>query len=89
MEKSRALKVGGTLVWLTLLGLFLSASEGITQTGTPTAHTIFMTAIELKGATTADKLAPPPINPKDLSKGYEFKPPGRGKNEERCGKKAD
>lgn len=62
---------------LVLLGLLLLASEGFTQTGTPTAHTIFMTAIELKGATTADKLTPPPVNPKDLSKGYEFKPPGQ------------
>lgn len=62
---------------LALLGLLLSASDGVTQTGTPTTHTIFMTAIELKGATTTDKLAPPPVNPKDLSKGYEFKPPGQ------------
>ncbi len=62
---------------LVLLGPLLFAGEGFTQTGTPTAHTIFMTAIELKGSTTADKLAPPPVNPKDLSKGYEFKLPGQ------------
>jgi plastocyanin len=35
-----------------------------------------MTAVEVKGATTKDKLAPPPVNPADISKGYGFKPPG-------------
>ncbi len=72
-----ALKLSAQFTGMTLLGLLLSASDGVTQTGTPTTHTIFMTAIELKGATTTDKLAPPPVNPKDLSKGYEFKPPGQ------------
>jgi len=42
----------------------------------PTTHTIFITGMEIKGATTADKLAPPAINPKELSKGYAFKAPG-------------
>ena len=42
----------------------------------PTTHTIFITGMEVKGATTADKLAPPAINPADLSKGYGFKGPG-------------
>jgi plastocyanin len=35
-----------------------------------------MTAAEIKGGTTADKLEPPPINPADLSKGYGYHPPG-------------
>jgi len=35
-----------------------------------------VSALEVKGGTTADKLAPPSTNPKDISKGYEFKPPG-------------
>jgi plastocyanin len=39
-------------------------------------HTIFMTALEIKGSTTTDKLAPPAINPSELSKGYGFKGPG-------------
>lgn len=59
-----------------LLGLFLWVAEGLGQSVAPTAHTIFMSAVELKGATTADALAPPTVNPKELSKGYEFKPPG-------------
>jgi plastocyanin len=60
-----------------LIGLFLLTNEAMAQKSTPTAHAIFMTAVELKGATTTDKLAPTPVNPKDLSKGYEFKPPGQ------------
>jgi len=59
-----------------LIGLLLSTNEAMAQKPTPTTHTIFVTAVELKGATTADKLLPPPVNPNDLSKGYEFKPPG-------------
>jgi plastocyanin len=35
-----------------------------------------MNAVEVKGATMADKLAPPAVNPKNLSKGYGFKAPG-------------
>lgn len=42
----------------------------------PTTHTIFINIVEIKGATTTDKLAPPTDNPKDLSKGYGYKAPG-------------
>ncbi len=35
-----------------------------------TAHTVFMTAIEIKGVTTADKLPPPSVDPSNLPKGY-------------------
>lgn len=76
MAKATVLKLSATLSSAVLLGLFLPTSQSLGQTTPPTTHTIFMTGIELKGATTADKLAPPPVNPKDLSKGYEFKPPG-------------
>ena len=62
---------------LVLLGFFFLASEAFSQTNAPSAHIIFMTVVELKGATTTDKLAPPPVNPNDLSKGYEFKSPGQ------------
>jgi hypothetical protein len=37
---------------------------------------IFMSAVEIKGSTTTEKLAPPPVSPTDLSKGYGFKAPG-------------
>lgn len=59
---------------MVVFGLFLLASESLGQVST--THTIFMTAIEVKGSTTTDKLASPPLNPKDLSKGYGFKAPG-------------
>jgi plastocyanin len=64
------------LAVMTLLALSLSASVTFGQTAGPTTHTIFLTGLEVKGGTTADKLAPPAVNPKDLSKGYDFKKPG-------------
>ena len=76
MGKTKVLNLRVIHAGLVLCAVFLSTSEVLGQSGGPTTHTIFMTAIELKGATTVDKLAPPPINPKELSKGYEFKPPG-------------
>ena len=56
--------------------LLLSGNEAMAQKSTPTTHTIFMAVVEIKGGTSADKLAPPPVNPKDFSRGYEFKAPG-------------
>ena len=41
-----------------------------------TTHTIFMNVVEYKGSTTAEKLAPPQVNPATLSKGYVYKGPG-------------
>lgn len=68
--KSQGIVAGFCALSFTFLPL---AAPGQTR---PTAHTIFMSAIEVKGGTSAEKLAPPAINPKDLSKGYEFKAPG-------------
>src|SRR5262245_16373564 len=39
----------------------------------PRGHSIYMTAVEFKGSTTTDKLAPPAIDPSKLSKGYTYK----------------
>ena len=58
-----------------LLALLISADAG-GQALTNAAHTIFITGVEVKGTTTTDKLAPPPVNPTELSKGYGFKRPG-------------
>jgi plastocyanin len=52
------------------------SGQGAQGQQAPGTHTIFMTAVEIKGSTTADKLAPPAVNPADLSKGYTFKGPG-------------
>jgi plastocyanin len=64
------------LAVVTLLTLSVTAGVSLGQTAGPTTHTIFVTGLEVKGGTTADKLAPPTVNPKDLSKGYDFKKPG-------------
>lgn len=62
---------------LGVLGLpAILLSRDVNAQRAPTTHTIFMTAVEVKGSTTVDKLTPPPVNPKDLSKGYGFKAPG-------------
>ncbi|MGH7408892.1 MAG: hypothetical protein ACREKF_12915, partial [Candidatus Methylomirabilales bacterium] len=59
-----------------LVGLLLSSPVGAEQAG-PATQTIFVTALEVKGSTTTDKLAPPAVNPADISKGYGFKAPGQ------------
>jgi plastocyanin len=77
MERIRAAKAVWFLLYtVMLLALLLLTGRSLGQTDAPTSHTIFITVLEVKGGTTADKLAPPGINPKDISKGYEFKPPG-------------
>lgn len=74
--KSRLEIIPLVLTAATLLGLLLSTGVSLGQTDRPTTHTIFVTGMEVKGATTADKLAPPAVNPKELSKGYGFKAAG-------------
>ncbi|MBI4528909.1 MAG: hypothetical protein HY695_34360 [Deltaproteobacteria bacterium] len=77
MEKTRVLKLWGIPSVFAVIVLVLLTDPGLSQTVKPTTHTIFMAAIEIKGGTSADKLAPPSVNPKDLSKGYDFKAPGQ------------
>lgn len=76
MKKIGMLSFTGTLVGATLVGLVLWVGSSLGQADAPITHTIFMTGLEVKGTTTADKLAPPAVNPEDLSKGYGFKAPG-------------
>jgi plastocyanin len=78
MERIRNPKVIWFLLYpgLLLLALLLLTGRSLGQADTPTTHTVFMTGMEVKGSTTADKLPPPSVNPKDLSKGYGFKAPG-------------
>ena len=77
MGSAKVLNRSGPLVGVALFGIIFLPGITLGQKATPTTHTIFMTAFEVKGSTTADKLAPPSVNPGDLSKGYEFKPPGK------------
>lgn len=76
MGKAIMLKLSGALAGAAVLVVILLPHEGLSQKATPTTHTIYMNAVEVKGATMADKLAPPAVNPKNLSKGYGFKAPG-------------
>lgn len=73
--KNGGLIVLATVVGAALLALVLAGGVAAQQQAGAT-HTIFLTVLEVKGSTTTDKLAPPPVNPKDISKGYEFKAPG-------------
>lgn len=41
------------------------------------SHAIYMTAVEFKGATTADALPAPPVDPTRFSRGYTYKGPGQ------------
>lgn len=56
----------------------LSALEGkVGKIAVPAGDKHFyVTGVEWKGSTTAKDLAPPQVNPKDLSDGYGFKGPG-------------
>jgi hypothetical protein len=46
------------------------------QPGPARIHRIYLSAVEFKGTTTRDKLAPPSLNPGNASRGYEHKDPG-------------
>jgi plastocyanin len=46
------------------------------QPGPAPIHRIFLSAVEFRGTTTRDTLAPPPLNPARASRGYEYKGPG-------------
>jgi plastocyanin len=64
-----------TAFGILLISAWLLGRDAHAQ-GAPRTHQIFMTAIEIKGSTTTTTLAPPAVNPVDLSKGYGFKGPG-------------
>lgn len=64
-----------TVVFAAALVLVLAGPLAAQESGP--VYTIFMTAYEVKGATTLDKLAPPPADPVELSKGYGYKGPGQ------------
>jgi hypothetical protein len=65
-----------TAVGILLMSAWLWGRDAGAQQA-PRTHQLFMTAVELNGATTIDTLAPPAVNPGELSKGYGFKGPGK------------
>jgi plastocyanin len=73
MKKTRIIGFS-TLSVVSILGVLWFSTAKAAESRTPITHTIFMTALEVKGST--DKLTPPDHNPKDLSKGYGYDAPG-------------
>lgn len=66
---------GAIALWFLILSAGLPVRDVSAQQA-PGGLAIFMNAVELKGSTTTEKLAPPRVNPAGLSKGYAFKGPG-------------
>ena len=69
-QRWRAAAYGMLILSACLWGREASAQQA------PRTHQVFMTAIENKGGTTTETLAPPAVNPVELSKGYGYKGPG-------------
>ena len=65
----------GTAFTILMISAWL-LGRGANAQGVPSTHKIVMTALEIKGSTTTETLAPPAVNPVELSKGYGFKGPG-------------
>ncbi len=53
------------------------AQDGAAQRPPSGSHAIYMTAVEFKESTTADRLAVPPVDPTKMSHGYAYKGPGQ------------
>jgi len=68
----RALAIGSLL-----LSALLITCDARAQQGQPRSPAICMTAVEFKGATTSDKVPPPPLDPTRASRGYAYKAPGQ------------
>jgi plastocyanin len=71
--KSQQMLIATAIAWL-IMSMFCLVPDARAQSSAGT-HVIFMTVAEIKGSTTTDKLAPPSVNPGDLSKGYGYTPP--------------
>jgi plastocyanin len=63
------------IAWL-ITSMFCFVQDAVAESAA-SSQVIFMTVAEIKGSTTTDKLAPPSINPGDLSKGYGYTPPSQ------------
>jgi len=72
----KRLDVWGVMVCSVLLWSASLPAPRATAQRAPATQEIFMSAVEIKGATTTEKLSPPAVNPMELSKGYGFKAPG-------------
>lgn len=62
---------------LTLAILAFLAACAPQASVSPGERVVYMNAMEVKGSTTTDSLAPPAKNPEELSKGFAYKAPGK------------
>jgi len=80
MSTDRSQRPALALVRIALLCALaiLAMAWGVRAEQRPAAgHSIYLTAVEFKGSTTAETLAPPTIDPSKLSHGYAYKGPGQ------------
>ncbi|MBI4302041.1 MAG: hypothetical protein HY664_05505, partial [Chloroflexi bacterium] len=56
--------------------VLLSACTPKPAAVSPGERVFYVNAIEIKGSTTTDNLAPPTVNPEELSKAFAFQSPG-------------
>lgn len=61
---------------LALSAVFIM-QDATAQQRIPKSRAIYITAVEFKGSTTTDKVAPPDIDPAMMSRGYAYKGPGQ------------
>lgn len=79
MITKRWLTVLGGLATLLVVPLVAACGGGdsyVDSIPAPTTRTVQITAFEIKGSTHASELAPPSVDPSDLSDGYGFKTVG-------------
>ena len=75
MKPQPMILIAHAIAWL-MTSIFCLVPDAGAQSS-PGTHVVFVTVAEIKGATTSDKLAPPSVNPSDLSKGYGYTPPSQ------------
>lgn len=74
MTKHRLMALAGLVALLAAVSVACSrADEYAASLPAPTSRNVQMTAFEIKGSTSASKLAPPSVDPATLSSGYGFK----------------
>jgi len=77
MRRDVAARRTGWSGLILVVGIVVALATSSDLAAQPRGHSIYMTAMEFKGTTTSDKLAPPSIDPSKLSKGYAYKGPGQ------------
>jgi len=81
MHRRAAASPPGRRVILAAIGIGAGMLAAFATSGDvgaqPRGNSIYITAVEFKGSTASDKLAPPPVEPPQRSHGYAYKAPGQ------------